>query len=150
MIRRPPRSTRTDTLFPYTTLFRSPQRIEATLASAFNGDGRVDAQLSTGWNPGSPLSGEVDLATDQLTWLELFSQDIVEPAGKLEGHLTLAGTRAEPALGGQAQLTDFSTELPALGIALENGNVRLDARSEGTARIPGSVRSADRKSTRLN
>src|SRR3546814_21148106 len=25
MIRRPPRSTRTDTLFPYTTLFRSPQ-----------------------------------------------------------------------------------------------------------------------------
>src|SRR3546814_3262081 len=26
MIRRPPRSTRTDTLFPYTTLFRSDQR----------------------------------------------------------------------------------------------------------------------------
>src|SRR3546814_6618486 len=26
MIRRPPRSTRTDTLFPYTTLFRSPPR----------------------------------------------------------------------------------------------------------------------------
>src|SRR3546814_2458043 len=28
MIRRPPRSTRTDTLFPYTTLFRSPTRDE--------------------------------------------------------------------------------------------------------------------------
>src|SRR3546814_1394179 len=28
MIRRPPRSTRTDTLFPYTTLFRSPNHIE--------------------------------------------------------------------------------------------------------------------------
>src|SRR3546814_11186087 len=27
MIRRPPRSTRTDTLFPYTTLFRSADRI---------------------------------------------------------------------------------------------------------------------------
>src|SRR3546814_2762960 len=27
MIRRPPRSTRTDTLFPYTTLFRSPPRL---------------------------------------------------------------------------------------------------------------------------
>src|SRR3546814_3411645 len=26
MIRRPPRSTRTDTLFPYTTLFRSPRQ----------------------------------------------------------------------------------------------------------------------------
>src|SRR3546814_6553984 len=28
MIRRPPRSTRTDTLFPYTTLFRSSDRID--------------------------------------------------------------------------------------------------------------------------
>src|SRR3546814_4793786 len=28
MIRRPPRSTRTDTLFPYTTLFRSPSSIQ--------------------------------------------------------------------------------------------------------------------------
>src|SRR3546814_5643018 len=30
-IRRPPRSTRTDTLFPYTTLFRSPRRIHHRL-----------------------------------------------------------------------------------------------------------------------
>src|SRR3546814_11348063 len=28
MIRRPPRSTRTDTLFPYTTLFRSARRLQ--------------------------------------------------------------------------------------------------------------------------
>src|SRR3546814_7564590 len=33
MIRRPPRSTRTDTLFPYTTLFRSiDQRVDAAKA----------------------------------------------------------------------------------------------------------------------
>src|SRR3546814_6366443 len=31
MIRRPPRSTRTDTLFPYTTLFRSFTRVEFLL-----------------------------------------------------------------------------------------------------------------------
>src|SRR3546814_3627505 len=31
MIRRPPRSTRTDTLFPYTTLFRSTQGAERLL-----------------------------------------------------------------------------------------------------------------------
>src|SRR3546814_5081276 len=30
MIRRPPRSTRTDTLFPYTTLFRSRLRLRVT------------------------------------------------------------------------------------------------------------------------
>src|SRR3546814_16595830 len=33
MIRRPPRSTRTDTLFPYTTLFRSRAGIVAALAA---------------------------------------------------------------------------------------------------------------------
>src|SRR3546814_7066284 len=32
MIRRPPRSTRTDTLFPYTTLFRSDQAYRGFLA----------------------------------------------------------------------------------------------------------------------
>src|SRR3546814_13305548 len=34
MIRRPPRSTRTDTLFPYTTLFRSVQAYESLVAQA--------------------------------------------------------------------------------------------------------------------
>src|SRR3546814_18310059 len=35
MIRRPPRSTRTDTLFPYTTLFRSaPQATQTDIATA--------------------------------------------------------------------------------------------------------------------
>src|SRR3546814_11569910 len=35
MIRRPPRSTRTDTLFPYTTLFRSVQRFTSNDGSVF-------------------------------------------------------------------------------------------------------------------
>src|SRR3546814_10700547 len=34
MIRRPPRSTRTDTLFPYTTLFRSARALEIFLTAA--------------------------------------------------------------------------------------------------------------------
>src|SRR3546814_3811091 len=45
MIRRPPRSTRTDTLFPYTTLFRSTYRrlcAEGRLVHAV-GDARSDA-----------------------------------------------------------------------------------------------------------
>src|SRR3546814_11221446 len=44
MIRRPPRSTRTDTLFPYTTLFRSatrsggsPSRSTRQITSAYSG-----------------------------------------------------------------------------------------------------------------
>src|SRR3546814_17772082 len=40
MIRRPPRSTRTDTLFPYTTLFRSPEgRLLARIGERETGAG---------------------------------------------------------------------------------------------------------------
>src|SRR3546814_8635291 len=38
MIRRPPRSTRTDTLFPYTTLFRSPASIAAWVPTILQRD----------------------------------------------------------------------------------------------------------------
>src|SRR3546814_9002110 len=50
MIRRPPRSTRTDTLFPYTTLFRSAgswdyYRIEGDISGPIAGNGRIRARL---------------------------------------------------------------------------------------------------------
>src|SRR3546814_15276777 len=50
MIRRPPRSTRTDTLFPYTTLFRS------TWDKAFGCGYSADYSLSNGGTPPTPGS----------------------------------------------------------------------------------------------
>src|SRR3546814_15352583 len=47
MIRRPPRSTRTDTLFPYTTLFRSLEPFVAALALAVGAD-FLELDLVTG------------------------------------------------------------------------------------------------------
>src|SRR3546814_4656435 len=47
MIRRPPRSTRTDTLFPYTTLFRSPFAPSLSKGRSFpTKDGRCFDRLS--------------------------------------------------------------------------------------------------------
>src|SRR3546814_1462806 len=57
MIRRPPRTTRTDTLFPYTTLFRSrPEQAEAALAAALSGaDSKPAGRVSlVGAGPGDP------------------------------------------------------------------------------------------------
>src|SRR3546814_2071248 len=51
MIRRPPRSTRTDTLFPYTTLFRSD-----TLLNAMVSSGRVTVGAAAG------IRGDIDRA----------------------------------------------------------------------------------------
>src|SRR3546814_14773457 len=77
MIRRPPRSTRTDTLFPYTTLFRSPagsrRRVggsvlaeSSTIAAVsvgamlYEGAGRSSASTST---RSTPTSSDPTFAT---------------------------------------------------------------------------------------
>src|SRR3546814_803386 len=57
MIRRPPRSTRTDTLFPYTTLCRS-QAAAAGRAGALRGAAMADVADGRLWpdaGPGAPL-----------------------------------------------------------------------------------------------
>src|SRR3546814_6397518 len=71
MIRRPPRSTRTDTLFPYTTLFRSTHACNYLLAND------IDMELVPGYPSASWEQGygdyllKPDLATTRLTpWLE--------------------------------------------------------------------------------
>src|SRR3546814_19210683 len=46
MIRRPPRSTRTDTLFPYTTLFRSAMQADRSGAAEHAGEERIVAERS--------------------------------------------------------------------------------------------------------
>src|SRR3546814_7130224 len=46
MIRRPPRSTRTDTLFPYTTLFRSYRHLAAGGTSPHSAKGRGEMQVT--------------------------------------------------------------------------------------------------------
>ncbi|GGJ95966.1 translocation/assembly module TamB domain-containing protein [Luteimonas terricola] len=114
-------------------------RIDATLGLGFNGEGRIDARLRTGWDAYAPLDGELTAATSELTWLELFSPDIVAPTGRLDADIRLAGTRAEPLLGGSATLDGFGAEIPSLAIAIVDGQARLDARPDGSARINGSL-----------
>src|SRR3546814_11258738 len=58
MIRRPPRSTRTDTLFPYTTLFRSRLRRAAPFHFAPPGAARRLRGPLRSFSPPAPASGE--------------------------------------------------------------------------------------------
>src|SRR3546814_1891849 len=53
MIRRPPRSTRTDTLFPYTTLFRSRLELRADLRRI--ADDHPDQVVGTDISPGGRI-----------------------------------------------------------------------------------------------
>src|SRR3546814_10333187 len=61
MLRRPPRSTRTDTLFPYTTLFRSHPWVEANFKETDLADMRVRqrAEISFDAYPALTVRGHV-------------------------------------------------------------------------------------------
>src|SRR3546814_20951039 len=65
MIRRPPRSTRTDTLFPYTTLFRSLKlrSDNLTIADVSTAVSAQNAQVSAGQIGQLPASKEQELNT---------------------------------------------------------------------------------------
>jgi translocation and assembly module TamB len=118
----------------------TPQRIQGRLGTGFKGDGYVDATFNTGWDAFAPLKGDLYFHNSRLFWMELFSPDLVRPRGKLAGHIGVAGTRGRPLLSGEATLTEFTGELPALGVSLVDGGAELVALSDGSARIDGSMK----------
>ena len=138
---------RTDGLMTYRALTLNarfdPRRISATLGTGISSDGRVDARIDTGWDEFAPLSGNIDLDMRDLSWLEVFVPDIVDPSGVIDGKILLSGTRGNPGIGGNAQLSNLRAEVPAYGLVLTQGNLSLRAQADGNARLAGSVRSGE-------
>src|SRR3546814_8077026 len=113
MIRRPPRSTRTDTLFPYTTLFRSRQ--------LHHFHQQVVHRLG---------------ADDQARFLELAAVAVVElvAVAVALGHHVLAVDRVGPGAGldalllqaqahGAAQVAAFAAALDLAGLEIGRAHV---------------------------
>src|SRR3546814_12749207 len=95
MIRRPPRSTRTDTLFPYTTLCRSPAApgptipdyVTAALADTSRGDdvyedSRREIAAIMAFSEVKPGDTVLELVPGSGYWTRAFS-GIVGPSGKV-------------------------------------------------------------------
>lgn len=123
------------------TLEMTPAQINAKLGVGFQGNGFVDAKVQTGWDANAPLNGELYLNMSRLYWLELFSPDIVRPTGLIEGHVSLRGTRGTPTLGGDAKLSNFKGEFPALGLTLDQGSGSFVAQPDGSAKITAQANS---------
>ncbi|WP_448134762.1 translocation/assembly module TamB domain-containing protein [Stenotrophomonas rhizophila] len=116
-------------------------QINAKLGVGFQGDGFVDAKVQTGWDANAPLTGELYMNIARLYWLELFSPDIVRPTGLIEGHVSLRGTRGTPSLGGEATLSKFKGEFPALGLTFDEGKGSFTAQPDGSAKIAAQANS---------
>src|SRR3546814_9967594 len=93
MIRRPPRSTRTDTLFPYTTLFRSEDGkpffylaiVQSPYLSAHVGPNRVDFDFSAADDAdvepdllGENLIPRADIRNTALPFIQADLKDVIE------------------------------------------------------------------------
>lgn len=113
--------------------------LEAALADG----GRLSGRLQRGGGDDPVLDGELRIDARELTFLELFSEDLAAPTGRLQGQLRLAGSDSAPALSGQARLAGFAAELPALGLKLAEGEIEFDGPPEGMARLSGSLRSGE-------
>src|SRR3546814_3872628 len=61
MIRRPPRSTRTDTLFPYTTLFRSTTKEDGTKDTSAKDTTPKDRRRNSSMSPGEEQESALQL-----------------------------------------------------------------------------------------
>ncbi len=120
-----------------------PRSIRAQLESGISNDGRLNAQLETGWDDFAPLSGKIDIDMRELAWLEVFAPDIVDPSGTVNGQILLSGTRGSPLMGGEALAQNVRAEVPAYGLVLNQGQFALRAQSDGNARIEGRINSGE-------
>src|SRR3546814_1282383 len=74
MIRRPPRSTRTDTLFPYTTLFRSHRDAVRSVLAARERGRRTGAKVETRGSCIHQVRTPLSLADEELVIVQLPTQ----------------------------------------------------------------------------
>src|SRR3546814_17979944 len=108
MIRRPPRSTRTDTLFPYTTLFRSERIIQGSLDLC--SEAQEGNRLRRGQDDRHAVLRLKDFAveddvrpfaldTDLVALLEMHAFELFLPQRPAPGRAKHAEQRADVAVG---------------------------------------------------
>src|SRR3546814_2576071 len=121
MIRRPPRSTRTDTLFPYTTLFRSQagNRMEDIMAQMGEGSGQLSLPLIIK----ADVQGSVQALRESLTGLSN-DQIRINVIGSGVGGITESD--AQLAATSKATLIGFNVRADASARKVIEGNGRSE------------------------
>ena len=118
----------------------APGNQQASVHAAINGNGRLDGQIAvTGAQ--QALSGQVNLHLDNLAFVELFTDDVANVKGRIDGDFKLGGTVSAPALTGQAGIDGFAAEVPDAGLKLTNGKLVVSTTDARQLRIDGSVQS---------
>ncbi|ULU27145.1 translocation/assembly module TamB domain-containing protein [Dyella terrae] len=120
----------------------SPSSQQIELHAGLTNTGRVDGNVTISGAQQS-LGGHVGIHVSNLRLLEIFTTEVVNPKGAMNGDFNLAGTLSAPAISGQANLTDFAAEIPAMGLKLSQGHVSIGTTDAQHFRIDGTLHSGD-------
>ncbi|WP_397607686.1 translocation/assembly module TamB domain-containing protein [Silanimonas sp.] len=104
-------------------------------------DGRLEARASA--DAAGVLDGQIALRATDLSLLEVVSADLVAPRGTIDGRLVLSGTVEAPRWQGALAAAPFAVELPALGIAIDEGELRIEGGEDGQLRLRGRLPTGD-------
>lgn len=122
-----------------------PARAQLELESRINESGQLSAalELADPMTPAGALSGRLDLNLPDISALAGFSDQVAAAQGRLEGHVSLAGTREAPKLDGTLSLADLAAQLPALGITLRDGQLSARQDADGSLSLDGRLGMGD-------
>ncbi len=114
------------------------QRVE--LHSGLDDGGRLDGQITMSGAQQS-LGGQLDLRLNNLAFIELLSSEVANVRGGLNGNFRFGGTLKQPAITGQANLSDFAAEVPTAGLKLVKGRLSVSTTDARQFFVNGSVES---------
>jgi translocation and assembly module TamB len=124
-------------------------RVDADLAPAgqrvavhggLDEGGRIDGQVTMS-GAQQTLGGQLDLRLNSLAFVELFSSEVANVKGGVDGNFRFGGTLKQPAVTGQANVRGFAAEVPSAGLKLSGGQLTVSTTDARQFLIRGSVQS---------
>ncbi|WP_426702309.1 translocation/assembly module TamB domain-containing protein [Rhodanobacter sp. Col0626] len=114
------------------------QRID--VHAGLDDGGRMDGQVTLSGAQQS-LGGQLDLRLNNLAFIELFSNEVANVKGGVDGNFRFAGTLKQPAITGQAHVRGFAAEVPSAGLKLSQGQLTVSTTDARQFLIQGAVQS---------
>lgn len=109
--------------------------------SGMSVQGSANAELSLTEN--QELDGRLNLAFDDLSWVEAFLPSLQNTQGQLEGQIHLFGSLETPGFEGNVSLREASFDVPGLGMELRDIETSLTSDNDQTLRISGRASSGE-------
>ena len=103
-------------------------------------DGRLDGQITLSGAQQS-LDGQLMVRLNSLAFIELFSNEVANVKGHLDGTFRFAGTLQQPVITGRTTVADFASEVPTAGLKLSHGRLVISTSDARQFRVDGSVQS---------